>query len=401
MGVPYLTGSVQIDADFEYVLGHTFNSMTVASANGFAGSVSAAPNPVLTLSTTVTGILQGNGTAISAAPTTGSGAVALSTIPTFTDTIQLRRVAGTYGIDIVVNNGSGNTSIAATGAGAVLTIASPTLTTPDIGVARGTSLALNSSGVLYPGTTATIHGLLYIGDPTLSFQPDGAQFMIRQDLYAATVVWRSQNTAGGTAATGSSVLLQFATSTDDEEFKLQVFNLNNTQYNGPRSVFLGVDYGDFGIWSSYASASEFTGSVAGSLLTVSAMISGTLAVGQILYGIFGVNDPLANTTILSQASGTPGGVGTYNLSNSQTLASNYMTSAAPVNYLTMYGSNKGASAGRFGFGTMTPAALVDVNGTFHVSGAVSFGAYTAGVLSPTGYITITDAGGTTRRLLVG
>jgi hypothetical protein len=35
------------------------------------------------------------------------------------------------------------------------------------------------------------------------------------------------------------------------------------------------------------------------------------------------------------------------------------------------------------------------------TGTVQYGTYTAGVLSPTGYITITDAGGTSRRLLVG
>ena len=35
------------------------------------------------------------------------------------------------------------------------------------------------------------------------------------------------------------------------------------------------------------------------------------------------------------------------------------------------------------------------------TGTVQFGTYTAGVLTPTGYITITDSGGTTRRLLVG
>ena len=35
------------------------------------------------------------------------------------------------------------------------------------------------------------------------------------------------------------------------------------------------------------------------------------------------------------------------------------------------------------------------------TGTVQFGTYTASVLTPTGYITITDAGGTTRRLLVG
>ena len=35
------------------------------------------------------------------------------------------------------------------------------------------------------------------------------------------------------------------------------------------------------------------------------------------------------------------------------------------------------------------------------TGVLQFGTYTAGALSPTGYITITDAGGTSRRLLVG
>ena len=53
--------------------------MSMVSANGFAGTYSGT---ALTVSTTVTGILQGNGTAISAASTTGSGAVVLATSPT-------------------------------------------------------------------------------------------------------------------------------------------------------------------------------------------------------------------------------------------------------------------------------------------------------------------------------
>ena len=53
--------------------------LSMVSANGFAGTYSGT---ALTVSTTVTGILQGNGTAISAASTTGSGAVVLATSPT-------------------------------------------------------------------------------------------------------------------------------------------------------------------------------------------------------------------------------------------------------------------------------------------------------------------------------
>lgn len=61
----------------------TVTSVSVVTANGFAGSVAnATTTPAITLSTTITGILQGNGTAISAASTTGSGAVVLATSPT-------------------------------------------------------------------------------------------------------------------------------------------------------------------------------------------------------------------------------------------------------------------------------------------------------------------------------
>src|SRR6185503_13345182 len=51
----------------------TVTSVSVVSANGFAGSVvNPTPTPAITLSTTITGILQGNGTAISAI-TVGTG----------------------------------------------------------------------------------------------------------------------------------------------------------------------------------------------------------------------------------------------------------------------------------------------------------------------------------------
>ncbi len=61
----------------------TVTSISIASANGFAGTSTGGGTPQLTLSTTVTGVLKGNGTAISAAtsgtdyiaPNSGSGVV--------------------------------------------------------------------------------------------------------------------------------------------------------------------------------------------------------------------------------------------------------------------------------------------------------------------------------------
>jgi len=66
----------------------TVTTLSVVSANGFAGTVAnATSTPAITLTTTITGILQGNGTAISAATTTGTGAVVLATGPTLTSII--------------------------------------------------------------------------------------------------------------------------------------------------------------------------------------------------------------------------------------------------------------------------------------------------------------------------
>jgi len=63
----------------------TVTTVSVVATNGFAGTVAnASTTPAITLTTSVTGILQGNGTAISAASTTGSGNVVLATSPTLT-----------------------------------------------------------------------------------------------------------------------------------------------------------------------------------------------------------------------------------------------------------------------------------------------------------------------------
>jgi len=62
----------------------TVTSASVVSANGFAGTVATATTtPAITLTTTVTGLLKGNGTAISAA-VANTDYVALSTVLTKT-----------------------------------------------------------------------------------------------------------------------------------------------------------------------------------------------------------------------------------------------------------------------------------------------------------------------------
>lgn len=86
------------------------------------------------------------------------------------------------------------------------------------------------------------------------------------------------------------------------------------------------------IWSkkslgcTYAPSAQFTASAAGTVLTVSAIASGILAVGQTVSG----GGIPAGVTIASLGTGT-GGAGTYNLSSSVgTIASEAMTAATVV-----------------------------------------------------------------------
>jgi hypothetical protein len=67
----------------------TVTAVSVASANGFAGTSSGGATPDLTLSTSVTGVLKGNGTAISAA-TAGTDYVT----PTGTETLTNKTISG-------------------------------------------------------------------------------------------------------------------------------------------------------------------------------------------------------------------------------------------------------------------------------------------------------------------
>ena len=64
-------------------------------------------------------------------------------------------------------------------------------------------------------------------------------------------------------------------------------------------------------------------------LNVSAVLTGSLQVGDLVSGTDGASNSLpAGCTILSQLSGTPGGVGTYQLSQGATLGSTTVTAAS-------------------------------------------------------------------------
>lgn len=118
----------------------TVTAVSVASSNGFAGSSSGGATPALTLSTTVTGMVKGNGTALSAA-TAGTDYAA----PTSGSSILYGNGAGGFS-NVTIGSGvsfAGGT-LSATGSGGTVT---------SVSVASANGLAGTSSGGSTPALT--------------------------------------------------------------------------------------------------------------------------------------------------------------------------------------------------------------------------------------------------------
>ena len=100
--------------------------------------------------------------------------------------------------------------------------------------------------------------------------------------------------------------------------------------NPPTSVSVQVSIGstpssDGTPTPRYATPGSLIGSIAGTILTVTGIGSGVLQVGQLLADT--TSALLAGTTITSQLSGPPGGIGTYALSQGQNVNSEAMTTS--------------------------------------------------------------------------
>lgn len=158
-------------------------AVSVASANGFAGSSSGGATPALTLSTSITGVLKGNGTAISAA-TPGTDYVTGSSTNTFTN--KTYDTAGT-GNSFAIN---GTAISAVSGTGSVCLTNNCALTTPNLGTPSAVNLtngtALPVAGITSSTSTALGVGSIELGnasDTTLSRSAAGVLAVEAVPLY--------------------------------------------------------------------------------------------------------------------------------------------------------------------------------------------------------------------------
>ena len=160
--------------------GGSVTTVSVVTANGFAGTVAnASTTPAITLTTSVTGLLKGNGTAISAAsagtdyaPATsgtallkGNGAGGFSTAIASTD-----YAVPTSGTSILYGNGSGGFSNVTIGSGLSFATGTLSATTASVNISNDTSTATTLYPAFLSATTGTA-ATLYTGNTRLLYTP--------------------------------------------------------------------------------------------------------------------------------------------------------------------------------------------------------------------------------------
>lgn len=180
-------------SDFALV-GGGVNTVSVATANGLAGTVGGTTSaPVITLSSTITGLLKANGTAISAAVSGTDYAPATS------------------GTGILKGNGAGGTSTATAGTDYVTPTGSETLTnkriTPRINTTASTSTLTIDSDTTDQYTVTALAAPMTIAAPT-GTPTDGQKLILRilDNGTARALTWNAIFRVVGTILPTTTVL---------------------------------------------------------------------------------------------------------------------------------------------------------------------------------------------------
>jgi hypothetical protein len=223
----------------------------------------------------------------------------------------------------------------------------------------------SGSGAAAYATVGSGTRIQSLGSTMSFYSPNGEGFRVQDGGTTSSAYWvafgtnatpslRATSSISGSIETASAVPIQFKTSTSLEQMRVS-------------HTASAVNY------------VQVTGAATGGTPAISAQ--GT--------------DAAVSLNLISKSTGV---IRFYTATASSEQFRVTHTAGTIVNYATATGAITGAGPI---FSVAGTDADIDLNLTPKGAGAVRFGTYTGTILTPTGYITIKDSGGTTRRLLVG
>jgi hypothetical protein len=200
-----------------------------------------------------------------------------------------------------------------------------------------------------PGCALNGNTTVTVADSNSGYSPPLPSYQIKFDrpsglqiLYAVSVVNGAQVPSNALALIQGAISSAFLG--DDGGPRAAIGSvIYALRYAAPiQALGSWVDLISISVGSNNAPAAVVTGSIGGATLTVSSLTSGALAVGDVLSSGTGVSGTAVigvGTTITAFVSGT-GGIGTYTVSNPQTVPSQTITAAIAASNLVSVGANQ-------------------------------------------------------------
>lgn len=348
-------------------------TFTGGSGAGAVGDVIVTENAIFTLTTLVGGSDYTNGSFTGIALTGGTGTGAIGTITISGGTVT--GVVITYGGNNYAQGDVLSASASSIGNG----IATIGAITGGSGYVNGLYPNVSLTGGTGTGAKATITvSSGYVSNVVIT--SPGVGYTVADSLTTANtnIGGTGSAFAVAVATVESSSGFQFAVQTVSSGSVGQVTLTSNGQnylandvLSAPASSIGGVS-GIIGSLGSITSGgfytdstlAGFTGSISGTVLTVTAVATGTIVVGQTLFGT-GITE---NTVITALGSGS-GGVGTYNINTSQTVGSQTINAIGVFRDTPLTGgSGTGATANIIVYGGVVSAVAIVNQGVNYAVG---------------------------------